>query len=818
MESMKKIRFSEHVLPHIIAVAVFLLVTVLFFKPAFFEHKKLEQHDIQQWEGSSKALRDFREQTGSEGLWAPTMFSGMPAYLINVQWGNKPVGWIKKIATLSLPHPFANIYLAFLSYYILLLCFRVRPYLAIAGALAFGLSTYMIIGLSAGHNARIGAIALMPLVMGGIHLAYRGNLLLGFGLTATGFALQLRENHLQITYYLAMIVVVYAIIRLIEALKSGQALPWVKASAVLVAAAILAVASFIGPLWSITEYSQYTIRGKSELRPDAGTGQSADGLSRSYAFEYSNGILEPMTLFLPNFYGGSSANYLVMDEESETYKALARSGGQDANQLANYTSAYWGPQSYSSPYYGGAIVFFLFVLGLAFGEKRWTWWLAPLALFGIVLSWGSYFPTFNYFLFDYLPGYSKFRSVTFALIIPLFCMPLLGFITLEKIWQEGLNPERKKKLLIVLGATAGLCLFLLVFAGMFSFLKTGEEQLPSWLTNAMVEDRKSLFRADAFRSMFFMLAVFIVIYTELYKKVTAAGIYAFLILLMLADLGSVNGRYLKDEQYKRVRTANAPTPTAADEAILKDKSYYRVYNLQNPFNEARTSYFHNSVGGYHGAKLRRYQDVIDSCLMNETNQLINDARTGELNFPQYGILNMLNARYLAYGPEATNVIRNPSALGPAWFVGRVIPVSSANEELGQLCAINTRTTAVIDTTRFKVPLDGSDSSGVITLEQRQPNYLRYKSNSASDALAVFSEVYYEKGWKAFVDNKETAVVRANYILRALPLSKGTHTIEFRFEPQSFTTGNKITTASSWLIVISLIGTIALSLRREKEDE
>src|SRR5690606_1905660 len=306
---MKQIKFSDHILPHLIAVGIFLIVTFLFFKPVFFENKKLQQADIQEWEGSSKALRDYRVETGEEGLWTPAMFSGMPAYLINVSWGNKAVTYVKAIMSLSLPHPIANIFLAFVSYYILLLSFGVRLYLAMAGAIAFGLSTYMIIGLSAGHNARIGAIAFMPLVMAGVHLMFSNNKILGFGITTTGFALHLRENHLQMTYYLAIIIVAYGIVQLIYHYKQKSVVLWIKNVGMLVPAVVIAIGTFFGPLWAITEYSAYTIRGKSDLVSAPGNEvQSKDGLGKRYAFEFSNGILEPMTLLIPNFYGGASSH------------------------------------------------------------------------------------------------------------------------------------------------------------------------------------------------------------------------------------------------------------------------------------------------------------------------------------------------------------------------------------------------------------------------------------------------------------------------------------------------------------------------------
>ncbi|HEY5690399.1 MAG TPA: hypothetical protein VIS49_02995, partial [Cyclobacteriaceae bacterium] len=641
---MKNIIFKEQVLPHLIAAIIFLAVTIIFFNPVFFDNKVISQHDIQQWEASSKSLRDYRAATGEEGLWAESMFSGMPAYLVNLEWSNGVIVNIKQIFSLGLPHPVINIYWAFLSYYILLLAFRVRPMFAIAGALAFGLSSYMIIGLSAGHNARIGAIAFMPLVVAGIHLAFSNRRILGFAVTALGLALHLRENHLQITYYLLLIVLAYGLVQLIMAVRENKLTPFFKNIGLLIPAVLLAVGTFFGQFWAIQEYSAYSIRGKSEL---VSKNEAGSGLDRDYAFYHSSGLLETMAVMIPNIYGGASSNYLVQDESSATYTALIRSGDNNtANQLAQYSSAYWGPQAFTAPYYGGAIICFLFVLGIVFAEKKYVWWLVGVGVLGMMLSWGRHFDSFNYFMFDYLPGYNKFRSVTFAIIILLFAMPLLGMLGLEKLLEIGINKETKKKLIVIFASTGGLCLLIWLGAGMFSFLRDGESQLPAWFLSALKEDRKALLRADAFRSFAFILGMFLVLYSDARKRISVFGFYAFLIFMVAMDLSIVDRRYFSLDNYQRKRTANF-SPTGADEEILKDKSNYRVYSLQESFSqEARTSYYHNSLGGYHGAKMRRYQDLYDSCLSKETNEFINDAQTGGLQFANYGVLNMLNTKYI----------------------------------------------------------------------------------------------------------------------------------------------------------------------------
>jgi hypothetical protein len=815
--SMKKINFQLHILPHLVAVAAFLIVTIFFFKPIFFDNKSLTQHDIDMFLGSSKAIVDYRNQTGEEALWAPAMFSGMPAYLISVQWGNKTIGYIKRISSFSLPNAVANIYLSFLCYYILLISFGVRPYLAIGGALAFGLSTYMIVGVSAGHNGRIAAIAFMPLVMAGIHLAFTNRRILGLGVTTVGLALQLRENHLQITYYLVLIVIGYGIIRLIEAVRNKTLPDFAKTVGVLTIAAVVAAGTCFGPLWAVKEYEHYSIRGASELAKPGTEG--ADGLSKERAFAYRYGILEPMTLLIPQFYGGSSATFFGADQKSASYQALANSGNnQLANQLISYTSAYWGPQDFATPYYAGAIIVFLFAIGVAFADPKYVWWLVPLSILSLMLSWGDSFRAFNYFMFDYVPGYNNFRSMNFALIIILFAMPLLGFAGLEKLLATGVDKAAKKKLLIVFSAVGGLCLLLLLFAGMFAFTKSGEEQLPPWFMNALAEDRKGLLRSDAFRSLAFISSIFILIYFNVHKKISPAGFYIFLILAIIIDLTVVNKRYLTDSNFKRKRDNTFFTATESDAQILADKSYYRVYNmnLRNPydaFSEARTSYFHHSVGGYHGAKMRRYQDFYDSCLIKQHFDFLRNAQQGKLEFSTYSAFNMLNVKYLVLGPESGNVIQNTGANGSAWFVKDIIKTNTPAEELEKTCGANTRTTAIIDVSQFPVTLTDSDSSATIDISDHKPNYLKYQSHSSRPALAVFSEIYYP-GWKATIDGKDAPVMRADYILRALEVPAGDHTIEFSFEPKPYVVGNKVTMASSWLALLILLGCIGWTLKRE----
>ncbi len=810
---MKKINFIKQILPHIVAIVVFLIVTISFFNPVFFDNKSLEQHDINQWKGGAQEMIEFREETGKEGLWTNSMFGGMPAYLISVNWKDGIVSGFKSTMSVFLPHPIKNIFLAFVSFYILLLSFKIRPYLAIAGALAFGLSTYMIIGLGAGHNSRIGAVAFMPLVLAGIHLAFSGKRILGSGITALGLALELRENHLQITYYLFLMVLVYGLIQLIDAIKNKQLIDFGKTTGLLIIAATIALGTFIGKFWTTYEYGKYSIRGKSELTAQQSTGEKT-GLSKDYAFQYSNDPWGPMTMLVPNFLGGGFGNFLVQDEDSETLKALQRSGdSQTANQLARYSSAYWGEKP-PAPYYLGAIICFLFVIGLVMAERKYVIWCSSIALLGVLLSLGDSFSSFNYFMFDYFPGYNKFRSVTFTIVMAFVTMPLLGFIGLEKVLSQSWSKEIQKKLLIALGVSGGLSLLIILFAGMASFTKSGESQLPAWFLNALTSDRESLMRGDAFRSLIFILLAAAAVFIYMKRIISAPVLAALLSALILIDIIPINKRHFSEANYKRSADKTFITPNEADKKILKDQSHYRVYNLQaDAMSEARTSYHHSSLGGYHGAKMRRYQDFYTNCIEQQRADLISGIQNGNMDLSPYSAINMLNAKYLVFGPGKNDLIKNESAFGNGWLVSNLIKVNSPDEELSKTCVTNTKNSAVIDTEKFEVKATVFSDSGNVALTEYLPNKIRYNIDAYDNSLAVFSEVYYPHGWIATIDGNEVPILRANFILRALEVPKGKHKVVFEFEPKAYAVGDPITLVSSIILLLIVLGSIGFSLKK-----
>ena len=807
---MPNINFKEQILPHIIAILIFLLITVAYFKPVFFDHKSLSQHDILQWEGGAKELLDYRKQHGDEALWTNSMFSGMPGYLVSSSWGIGVIPTVQKVLGIGLPHPVKVVFISFLCFYILLIVFKVRPYLAIAGAIAFGLSSFNIIGLGAGHNARIAAIAYMPLVLAGIHLAFTRSRLAGLALTSLALALELNANHLQITYYLALIILTYMIAQGVSAVRQKQITDFFKTSMVLLLAATLALGTFLGSFMSTMEYSKYSIRGKSEIQQ--ANVDDAEGLSKSYAFQYSNGIFEPMTLMVPNILGGSNQQALSIDSHVANFM---RNNGVDENQIAQQVSTmptYWGQQPNTAPYYAGAIIVFLFVLGIILSDKKLLAWTIPMIILGIVLSWGSNFSSFNYFMFDYFPGYNKFRSVTFALIMSIMLMNLIGFIGLEKLFKQGDSKQTLKQLLIAFGITGGLSIILAMVAGVFSFSGAIDTRLPDWLINPLMADRKSLLQADAFRSFVFILLVGGIIYGAIKSKIKFSVASLLIIVLVLFDMWTIDKRYLNDSKFSRNVRRIHFTKTEADKVILADKAAdYRVFDLVNPWNDARTSYHHKSIGGYHGAKLRRYQDLIDRGLSVEQQQIIASLQESGTLPSSMNMVNMLNTKYLVAGPSAQAVIPNFEAYGNAWVANTIQLVNNPDEELTATVQLSTKNIAVVDQNKFSGTKSNYSGKGTVTLTSYQANELKYNAALSGASFVVFSEIYYAEGWQASIDGQPVEISRANYVLRSLEVPAGDHEIVFSFKPKVYYYGNTVTTASSILILLLVLGTLLIEL-------
>ncbi|MEQ9467085.1 MAG: YfhO family protein [Ekhidna sp.] len=798
---------KKNILTHGLIILGFLFITILVHYPTFLSDKKIDQHDILQGQGGNNQLQQYRSGTGEEALWNPYMFSGMPAYLTGVQSSGDLLVHAYRILRLGMAHPQGILFVAFVSFYILLLSFKVRPLIAAAGAIAFGLNGFNIIGIMAGHNAKIAAVALMPLVLASIHLTFSGKRWLGFGLTALALGLQIRTNHPQITYYLAIIIAAYGINILVNVIKEKDFKPFSINAGLMVLAAVLAVGANYGRLATTLEYSKYTIRGKSELKSDQ---QASSGLDRAYAFRYSNGIAEPLFLFVPNIFGGSSQQEL--STKSSVAEAL-KSAGYSRAQIQQQVKAiptYWGDQPLTAPYYAGTLTVILFILGVVFLPKNQKVWLIALVALGIMMSWGKNFESFNNLLFDYLPGYNKFRSVTFTIIITIFAMNLLGFLALEKLVSSEWNKELKKKVFLTLGIGGGFLLAVLVFSGALGFRGAIDGQLPDWFVDAIREDRRSLLIKDTLRALMFVVAFATLVWALFKKQVKASQVLLGLILIVFVDSFSLTKRFLGQEKFVKDPSEDFFQMTEADRAIASQANYgERVLNLQNPFNENRTSYYHESIGGYHGAKIRRYQDLIDYCIQGELQSAIQSLQSQSMNFSNLPVLNMLNTKYMYAGAQ---VFPNRYANGNAWTVNEIIPVNSPDEEVNSVCSLNTKNQAVIDQTKFNIP--STTGSGVITLDKKTPNRLTYTASvSGGDATGIFSEIYYPEGWIATIDGNEAEILRANYVLRALQIPQGQHEIVFEFKPKTYFTGNTIMMVSSILVLLVFVGGVGIEFKK-----
>jgi len=789
-------------LPYLAALVLFLILSLVYFYP-LLEGKQIFQSDIANYKGMSKEIVDFRNQTGTEPLWTNSMFGGMPAYQISVVYKSNLVGVLNSILSLGLPFPANILFLYFLGFFILLIVLRVNPWLAIAGAIGFAFSSFFLIIIDVGHNSQAFAIAYMAPVVAGIILTFRKKFIWGGLLTALFLSLEVKMNHPQITYYLLMIVLVLGLFELIDAIRGKQLKSFFIAVAVLAVAGAFAVLTNITTLWATYEYGKETIRGKTELTTEKENRTS--GLDKDYVTQWSYGVGETMTLLIPDFYGGSSSYKL--DKNSEIIKALRTNNIPEGtiNQFAGspVPFMYWGNQPFTSgPVYVGAIIFFLFVLGLIIVKGPLKWWLLVVTVLSIMLSWGHNFMAFTDFFLSYLPGYNKFRAVSMILVIAEFAMPLLGLLALKEI-LDGTQDKKwlRKRLMIAVGVAGGLALIFAAIPGAFlSFSGPNDpnyaKQFPEWFMQAIRDDRLRLVRMDSLRALLFILITAGVIVAVLLDKLKKEYAYSLLILLILLDGFTVAKRYLNSDSFtSKSQVAQPFEASPADEFILKDKDPdFRVYNLTvSPFMDASTSYFHKSVGGYHGAKLRRYQELIE-------NQIVKN---------NMAVLDMLNTKYFIVPDDKRNptVQINPGALGNAWFVRAYKLVDNADQELSALDKFTPADTAVIDK-RFGDQLKGyeggRDSLARITLTGYKPNKLDYSYSSARPGLAVFSEIYYPKGWDAYLDGQKVSHFRADYVLRAMVLPAGSHQLEFRFEPTVYYTGEKISLYSSILLIMLVI--------------
>lgn len=799
----------KSVIPHISAVVFFLLITYLYFSPVL-EGKKLKQSDVLSYQGMSKEATGYQEKTGETALWTNCMFGGMPTYLIINVAKNNLFFYAHQVLTLNHAKPAGMVFLYLLGFYLALLIFGINPWLSIAGAIAYAFSSYFFIILEPGHITKAMALGYLPGIVAGTYYTFRKNLIYGGIITSCFLTLQILSNHLQITYYTFMILLVFGIFEFAETVKKKNYFNFFKAVGVLIIAGILAAGCNITNLWLTMEYGKHSMRGESELTSDKHN--KTTGLDKDYATAWSYGVSETLTLLIPNAKGGASGG--ALSTSSESYEYFNRMyGATQAKQIVKQMPTYWGDQSFTSgPVYAGAVVFFLFVFGLIVMKGYLRWWLLSVTILSVFLAWGRNFMSLTDFFLDYVPGYNKFRTVSMILVIAEFALPLLAVITLDKILKEELDTKKiLKSLKLTLGIAGGFVLLLALFSGsFFDFASTSDSQYEQagYPMDAIRADRESMFRNDGFRTLAFFILTSALIYLAAVKKIKPAYSIIAFTLLLLTDLWTINKRYLNNDLFvSKTVQKDFFSPTSADLEILKDKDInYRVLNVAvNTFNDATTSYLHKSVGGYHGAKMKRYQELIE-----------NHISKNNMN-----VLNMLNMKYVIIptkeqGPVAQ---QNPFALGNAWFVKSYRLVENADSELVALSDFNPGETAIADKRYAGLLKDFSfDSAAYIKLVKYSPNSLVYEASCNSEQLAVFSEIFYDKGWNAFVDNTPAGHFRVNYVLRAMFIPAGKHNIEFRFEPQSFYTGEKISLASSLILISVILGLIILKyLKKSKEN-
>lgn len=823
----------KKLLPDLLAILAFVLLSFAYFFPADIENRILFQHDIAAGAGAGQEVKEYYEQTGERSRWTNALFGGMPTYQIAPSYDSaKPLQWAQKAYQLFLPDYVCLTFMLMLGFYILLRAFGISAWLAGLGGIIWAFSSYFFILISAGHLWKFITLAYVPPTIAGIVLAYRGKLLWGGILTALFVALQVTSNHAQMSYYFFFVILFLAGAYLEEAWRSKTLPQFFKASAVLALAALIGIAANLSNLYHTYAYSKESMRGKSELvQTGTAAQQSSSGLDRDYITQWSYGIGETLTLLVPNFKGGASVplsqNETAMEKANPMYSSLYGSLTQ-----------YFGDQPMTAgPVYVGAFVLFLFLLGCFIVKGPLKWALLGATLFSIALAWGKNFMFLTDLFIDYVPLYNKFRAVSSILVIAEFTIPLLAVFALKRVLDEPALIKRERRAVgISILLTAGIALLLTVAPGSLStgYIPAQEAQmLQNAVSQQMIpaeelsgilanlgEMRANLVSSDALRSFliigigFALLGLYAT--GKLRRPLTVAGIT----LLCLGDMWSVNKRYLNDGQFvpRTIRT-DTFNQTEADKLILQDTTAdYRVLNFAtNTFNENNTSYWHKSVGGYHAAKLRRYQEMIERHISPEMQEAYRAIATagGEMDSvdgDKFRILNMLNTKYFIFpaGQQGQTLpILNPYAYGNAWFVSQVQYVDNANEEIDALYNILPTETAVVDT-RFKEALKGAtellkDSlSATIKLTSYAPNHLTYETENPQDGIAVFSEIYYPDGWHITIDGQPADLARADYILRAVHVPAGKHILEMRFDPTSLHVTEGIAYGALALLVIGLM--------------
>lgn len=803
-----------------VSILCFALVTLIYFSP-ILDGKRIKQHDNEMYKGMAKEISDYRDATGEQTLWTNSMFGGMPAWNISVKSNSNLMRPFNNILRVKFPQSIGAVFIGMLGFFILLLVLDCSVWISLIGGLAYGLTSYLFIIIGAGHNSKAMAMAYMAPVIAGVLLTYKGKYLWGSVLTAIALALEILAGHLQITYYLLLIVVILVIAQLISDIREKQLGRFFKATACLLIAAVLGVLTNTTSLYANYKYSKDTTRGKPVLVQDATV--QTQGLDRDYITQWSYGIGETWSLLIPNAKGGATGQI------GKKNPALEKADRQFRDSVAQ-SNAYWGDQPFTSgPVYVGAIIVFLFVLGALTVKGNLKWALLAATILSILLSWGKNFMGFTDFFIDYIPGYNKFRAVSMTLVIAEVTMPLLGLLGLAELAKSPDKLKQNlKKFYIAFGITAGFCLLFYIAPKLFfNFLSQGEAQqfaqmaagkdgaLYQSFADQLENVRVAIFRKDTLRSLLFIVLAAIPIFLYGKGKLKAAPAFLILAALVVIDLYPIDRRYLNNDNFISKKQADKPfTASVADKYILNDQSLdYRVLNVtKDVFNDASTSYFHKSIGGYHGAKLRRYQDLINGYLSNEIRQL------GKVPFDQLTMLNMLNTKYIIYDPNSEPML-NPFAWGNAWTVDNIQWVETPNEEFDALGTTDLRHTAVLHK-EFQQQVGNNaltDSiSGQITLTEYKPNKLTYSFKAPTSQLVVFSEIWSDTGWKLYLDGNEHPLLRADYLLRSALIPAGDHQIVMKYEPGIWKTGNAIQLASSSLLILGLVAAIILSVLRLKK--
>lgn len=822
---MNKLNFRSFT-PHLVAVLLFVVVAFVYFVPVI-EGKELVAHDTDSWRSMAQETIQYNETHDDVTLWTNSMFGGMPAYQISMKQPYNVLQYVENVL-MAFPQPVSNVFLYLICFYILMLSFGLKPWQAIVGSIGFTFASYNFIIIAAGHNSKAVTIAYMAPLIGAIFLAFRQKRLLGGILTAFFLSLAIRANHIQILYYTLYILLFFGVVEFIFSLKEKELSSFFKTVGVLVVAAVIAVGMNATSLLTTYEYSQYTMRGKSNgLTAD--TQNSQHGLNKDYITNWSYGVNETMTLLIPDFKGGASGGKLSM--KSETAQHLKNLGVPDnqTKEIISQMPLYWGTQpGTSGPVYLGAIVIFLFVLSFFLVDKRIKWWVVPMIVLTLMLSWGKNFMPLTDFFIDYIPMYNKFRTVSMTLVATGFGIALLAFLAMKEVYDGNVSKEKLiKSITISAAVTAGISLiFGLIPSLAGNFVSPQDTTFQgdySFLKDTLPLDRKAMLRSDAWRSLAFVLigAVILWSFAKGYlKKNVSIALLGFFILI---DLFPVAKRYLNDDNFQSKRPKQLVQTTPADDMILQDKSQYRVLDATvNIFNDATPSYYHKNIGGYHAAKLRRYQELINMQIEGEIGQLFGafgKATSAESILPtldSLAVLNMLNLKYIIYNKEAAPLV-NPYNNGNAWFVDKIRVAADANEEMKLVGEIDTKHELVIDKSlASNLPATVTpDSTAKISLKSYAPNHLVYSVDTKSDQVAVFSEIFYDKGWHATINGKEMPYTRVNYLLRAMPLKAGTYDVEFRFTPKSYSTGNLLAIVSSVLLVLGIAAYVFLFFRKRK---